>query len=87
MDEQARWIYCTVLGKTPAPCEFEFALQTVALLRQVFRQEFGGRPGVSAARRILRQPGLAPQHRSAKRNRGHVQEWKGREQRSSCRTS
>jgi transposase len=75
-------LYSLIVGKDPRQMEFEFALWTREMVREVIRREFGVRLSVVSVGRLLRKLGLSPQrplHRAYQQNPAAVQRWKDEE--------
>jgi transposase len=75
-------LYSLIVGKDPRQMEFEFALWTREMVREVIRREFGVRLSVVSAGRLLRKLGLSPQrplHRAYQQNPEAVERWKSEE--------
>src|SRR5437763_16321581 len=54
-------LYALIVGKDPRQMQFEFALWTRELVRELIRREFGVRLSVVSVGRPLRKLGLSPQ--------------------------
>jgi transposase len=75
-------LYALIVGKDPRQMQFEFALWTREMVREVIRREFGVRLSVVSAGRLLRKLGLSPQrplHRAYQQNPEAVERWKREE--------
>jgi transposase len=75
-------LYGLIVGKDPRQMQFEFALWTREMVREVIRREFGVRLTVVSAGRLLRKLGLSPQrplHRACQQNPEAVERWKREE--------
>jgi transposase len=75
-------LYALIVGKDPRQMQFEFALWTREMVREVIRREFGVRLSVVSAGRLLRKLGLSPQrplHRACQQNPEAVERWKREE--------
>lgn len=58
---QLQWIYRAVTEKDPQQFKFEFALWTVAMIRELIRRRFHVRLSEVSVGRLLRKLGLSPQ--------------------------
>ena len=56
-----KWIYDTVLGKSPLQLKFPFALWTAAMVRQLIAKRFGVHLSHSSVCRLLAQMGMSAQ--------------------------
>ena len=75
-------LYALIAGKDPRQMQFEFALWTREMVREVIRREFGVALSVVSAGRLLRKLGLSPQrplHRAYQQNPEAVERWKREE--------
>jgi transposase len=75
-------LYALIVGKDPRQMQFEFALWTREMVREVIRREFGVRLSVVSVGRLLRKLGLSPQrplHRAHQQNPEAVERWKREE--------
>jgi transposase len=75
---QMRWIYQTVVGKSPLQYLFEFALWTREMIQVLLKQEFHLNLSVSSVGRLLRQLGLScqrPLFRAYEQNPLRVEQW------------
>ena len=75
-------LYGLIAGQDPRQMQFEFALWTREMVREVIRREFGVRLSVVSVGRLLRKLGLSPQrplHRAYQQNPGAVEKWKREE--------
>jgi len=72
-------LYALIVGNDPRQMQFEFALWTREMVREVIRRQFGVRLSVVSVGRLLRKLGLSPQrplHRAYQQNQEAVQRWK-----------
>lgn len=72
-------LYALIVGKDPRQLQFDFALWTRDMVRQVIRREFKVALSVVSVGRLLRKMGLSPQrplHRAYEQNPEAVQRWK-----------
>jgi transposase len=72
-------LYALIVGKDPRQLQFDFALWTRDMVRQVIRREFKVALSVVSVGRLLRKMGLSPQrplHRAYEQNPEAVQKWK-----------
>lgn len=58
---QLQWLYRAVVEKDPRQFKFEFALWTVAMIRELIRRQFGVRLSEVSVGRLLKKLGLSPQ--------------------------
>ncbi len=74
-------LYALIAGQDPRQMQFEFALWTREMVREVIRREFGVALSVVSAGRLLRKLGMSPQrlHRAYQQNSGAVERWKNEE--------
>src|SRR5437763_5202223 len=56
-------LYALIAGRDPRQMQFEFALWTREMVREVIRREFGVRLSVVSVGRLLRKVGLSPERR------------------------
>jgi transposase len=73
-----RWIYKTVVDKTPLQLNFPFALWTAAMLQVLILDRYGVRLSRSSVSRLLHQLGLSAQRplwRAYQQNPEAVQRW------------
>jgi transposase len=76
--KQVRWIYQAVTEKDPRQFQFEFALWTVAMIREVIRRHLGVRLSRVSVWRLLKKLGLTPQrplHRAYQQDPEAVRVW------------
>lgn len=76
---QLRRLHTLIVGQDPRQMQFEFALWTREMVRQVIRREFGVALSVVSVGRLLRKLGLSPQrplHRAYEQNPEAVERWK-----------
>ena len=74
-------LYALIAGQDPRQMQFQFALWTREMVREVIRREFGVALSV-VARRLLRELGMSPQrplHRAYQQNPEAVNRWKREE--------
>jgi transposase len=79
---QLRRLYALIAGADPRQLQFEFALWTREMVREVIRREFGVALSVVSAGRLLRKLGMSPQrplHRAYQQNPEAVGRWKNEE--------
>jgi transposase len=72
-------LYALIAGQDPRQMQFEFALWTREMVREVIRREFKVALSVVSVGRLLRKLGLSPQrplHRAYQQDPGAVQRWK-----------
>jgi transposase len=75
-------LYSLIAGQDPRQMQFEFALWTREMVREVIRREFGVRLSVVSVGRLLRKLGLSPQrplHRAYQQSPEAVERWKREE--------
>ena len=75
-------LYALIAGRDPRQMQFEFALWTREMVREVIRREFGVALSVVSVGRLLRKLGMSPQrplHRAYQQNRQAVGRWKNEE--------
>src|SRR5438105_7592089 len=80
--QQLSRLYALIAGRDPRQMQFEFALWTREMVREVIRREFGVRLSVVSVGRLLRRLGLSPQrplHRAYQQNPEAVERWKREE--------
>lgn len=79
LDAQAlRWVYETVTTKNPMQMQFEFALWTREMVRELIRERFNVRLSAVSVGRLLRKLGLSPQRplaRAYQRDPAMVETW------------
>ena len=79
---QMRWLYQTVVGKSPLQFRFEFALWTREMIRIVLREQFGLELSVTSVGRLLKQLGLTcqrPLFRAMEQDPERVRQWRERD--------
>lgn len=79
---QLRWLYETVLGKSPLQCRFEFALWTRQMIQVLLREEFRLKLSLASVGRLLKQLGFScqrPLFRATEQDPARVAYWKTRE--------
>lgn len=72
-------LYALIVGTDPRQMQFEFALWTREMVREVIRREFEVALSVVSVGRLLRKLGLSPQrplHRAYQQNPAAVERWK-----------
>jgi transposase len=72
-------LYALIVGKDPRQMQFDFALWTREMVREVIRREFRAALSVVSVGRLLRKMGLSPQrplHRAYEQNPEAVARWK-----------
>ncbi len=77
--QQLSRLYSLIAGQDPRQMQFDFALWTREMVREVIRREFGVRLSVVSVGRLLRKLGLSPQrplHRAYQQNPAAVERWK-----------
>jgi transposase len=76
---QLRRLYALIVGADPRQLQFEFALWTREMVREVIRREFGVALSVVSVGRLLRKLGMSPQrplHRAYQQDPQAVERWK-----------
>ena len=77
--QQLSRLYALIAGQDPRQMQFEFALWTREMIREVVRREFGVALSVVSVGRLLRKLGMSPQrplHRAYQQNPEAVDRWK-----------
>jgi transposase len=77
--KQMERIYTLVVGKDPRQLQFDFALWTREMVREVIRREFDVRLSAVSVGRLLRKLGLSPQRPrwlATQQNPEAVEQWK-----------
>lgn len=72
-------LYGLIVGRDPRQLQFDFALWTREMVRQLIRREFGTSLSVASVGRLLRTLGLSPQrplHRAYQQDPEKVARWK-----------
>ena len=72
-------LYALIAGRDPRQLQFEFALWTREMIREVIRREFGVALSVVSVGRLLGKLGLSPQrplHRAYQQDPQAVERWK-----------
>jgi transposase len=80
--EQLRRLYTLIVGGDPRQLEFELALWTREMVRELIRREFKVALSVVSVGRLLRKLGLSPQrplYRAYQQNPEAVERWKNEE--------
>src|SRR5512135_2965480 len=80
--QQLSRLYGLIAGQDPRQMQFEFALWTREMVREVIRREFGVSLSVVSVGRLLRKLGMSPQrplHRAYQQNPEAVDRWKREE--------
>src|SRR2546426_9964523 len=75
---QMRWLYQTVVGKSPLQVRFEFALWTREMIRLLLREQFQLKLSVASVGRLLKQLGLTcqrPLFRAMEQDPQRVRQW------------
>lgn len=75
---QLRWLYRAITTRNPLQYQFEFALWTRAMVRELIRERFGVRLSDVSVGRLLKKLGLSPQkplRRAYEQNPELVQTW------------
>jgi transposase len=73
-----RWLYQTVVGKSPLQFRFEFALWTREMIRLLLREQFQLKLSVASVGRLLKQLGLTcqrPLFRAMEQDPQRVRQW------------
>ncbi len=81
-DRALRWLYRTVVEKTPRQFRFAFALWTAAMVQSLIKERFGVRLSRSSVTRLLGQLGLSAQRplwRAYQQDPEAVQRWLAKE--------
>ena len=76
--KQMKWIYDTIVQKTPLQFRFEFALWTREMIQKIIQDKFGIRLGLSSVSRLLKQLGLTcqrPIFKAWQQNSQQVNNW------------
>lgn len=79
---QMRKLWALIVGTDPRQLQFEFALWTREMVRELIRREFGVGLSVVSAGRLLAKMGLSPQrplYRAYQQNPEAVRQWKEEE--------
>ena len=77
-EQQRAWVYHTVTQNNPLQLQFEFALWTRAMVRDLIRREYGVTLNLASVGRLLRSMGLTPQRpvrRAVEQVPAKVREW------------
>jgi transposase len=77
--EQMSQLYAIVVGHDPRQLQFDFALWTREVIREVIRREFGVKLAVTTVGRLPRKLGMSPQRplrRAHQQNPEAVERWK-----------
>lgn len=73
-----KWIYNTIVQKTPLQFRFEFALWTREMVQKIIYDKYGVKLGLSSVSRLLRQIGLTcqrPIFKAWQQNSQQVNNW------------
>jgi transposase len=73
-----KWIYDTIVQKTPLQFRFEFALWTREMIQKIIYDKYGIKLGLSSVSRLLRQLGLTcqrPIFKAWQQNSQQVNNW------------
>ena len=76
--KQLRWLYQAITTKNPVQFQFEFALWTRGMVRELIRERFGVKLSDVSVGRLLRKLGLSPQkplRRAYEQDPAIVQSW------------
>lgn len=79
---QMKWVYDTVVGKSPLQFRFEFALWTRQMIQVLLRERFGLKLSLSSVGRLLAQLGLTcqrPLWRAYEQDPERVRQWRERD--------
>jgi transposase len=79
---QLKWLYGTVVGKSPLQFRFEFALWTRPMIQVLLRERFGLKLSLSSVGRLLAQLGLTcqrPLWRAYEQDPAGVRQWRERD--------
>ena len=79
---QMKWLYATVVGKSPLQFRFEFALWTREMIRQLLWEQFRLKLSVTSVGRLLKQLGLTcqrPLFRATEQDPERVRQWRERD--------
>ena len=60
-EQQRAWVYLTVTQNNPLQLQFEFALWTRAMVRELIERQYGVTLSLASVGRLLRSLGLTPQ--------------------------
>jgi len=75
---QMRWLYRTIVGKSPLQFRFEFALWTREMIRVLLREQFRLKLSLASVGRLLKQLGLTcqrPLFRAMEQDPQRVRRW------------
>ena len=76
---QMKWVYQTVVGKSPLQFRFEFALWTREMIRLLLREQFQLKLSLASVGRLLKQLGLTcqrPIFRATEQDPQRVRQWR-----------
>lgn len=76
---QIKWVYQTVVGKSPLQFRFEFALWTREMIRLLLREQFQLKLSLASVGRLLKQLGLTcqrPIFRATEQDPQRVRQWR-----------
>lgn len=76
--KKMKWIYDTIVQKSPLQFRFEFALWTREMIQKIIRDKFGIKLGLSSVSRLLKQLGLTcqrPIFKAWQQNSQQVNNW------------
>ena len=76
---QVKWVYQTVVGKSPLQFRFEFALWTREMIRLLLREQFQLKLSLASVGRLLKQLGLTcqrPIFRATEQDPQRVRQWR-----------
>jgi transposase len=79
---QMKWLYKTVVGKSPLQFRFEFALWTREMIRLLLREQFQLKLSLASVGRLLKQLGLTcqrPLFRAMEQDPQRVRRWRQRD--------
>ena len=77
-EQQRAWVYLTVTQNNPLQLQFEFALWTRAMVRELIERQYGVTLSLASVGRLLRSLGLTPQRpvrRATEQVAWRVREW------------
>lgn len=76
--KKLKWLYDTIVQKSPLQFRFEFALWTREMIQKIIRDKFGVKLGLSSVSRLLKQLGLTcqrPIFKAWQQNEQQVNNW------------